>query len=135
MEIFGYFSRCLVICNVSVRFCNPVFWSPRAAVAERGFISVTNSVFPSPLPAERVGRTGDRVSGRFSTARLDLRTRKLQYPKTAGFYMLRRAVCRSICIIAEHKGMRSGLVPILARFRLAPGACLLQNMSPPRSHG
>lgn len=58
-------------CNESVRFCNPGFSSPRAAAAEKGFISVTNPVFPSPLPAERVGRTGDRVSGRFPTARLD----------------------------------------------------------------
>lgn len=76
-------------CNASVRLCNPGFSSPRSAAAERGFITVTNPVFPSPLPAERVGRTGDRVSGRFSTARLDLRTHKAQYPKTAGFYMLK----------------------------------------------
>lgn len=49
--------------------------SPRAAATERGFRSVTNPDFPSPLSAERVGKTGERVSGRFLTLRVELEGR------------------------------------------------------------
>lgn len=93
----GIFLPVYYNCNASVRLCNPGFTPPRAAAAESVFISVTNPDFPSPLPAERVGRTGDRVSGRFPTARLDSedaqatvsKQKTKNKKKTSGYNMLK----------------------------------------------
>lgn len=103
-------------CNASVRLCKPRLLVTEGGCSGERLHQCHESGFPQPFAGREGGE--DRGQGQwkisYSSAGLLGTHKPLYEKKKKNLWILYAEVGRSICIIAEHKGMRSSLVPIVA---------------------